>query len=195
MDKVIEKLIIENNGVFKTADAVIAGKSKDSIYKYIKNSDLKKVAHGIYVANDAVVDEFYLLQAQFPKVIFSHESALYLHDLAEKEPSPLGVTVSANYNSSGLKEKHIKIFYTKNEWYKLGIIEMESFGGHIIRVYYLERTICDIVRRYNDMDVAVFNYAVTEYVKRKDKDYIKLVRYAKILGIERKIREKMGVLF
>ena len=31
-----------------------------------------------------MIDEMALLQAQYPKVIFSHETALYVHELTEK---------------------------------------------------------------------------------------------------------------
>ena len=60
--------------------------------------------------------------------------------------------------------------------------------------YDMDRTICDIVRRADEMDVAVFNYAVRTYVARSDKDLSRLSRYASALRIERKIRERMGVL-
>lgn len=186
---------MDNNGILKTADALAAGVTKSRFYQFVKQAGLEKAAHGIYIAADSLADEMYLLQAQFPKAIYSHEAALYLHELAEREPTPLTVTVTASYNSGGLTKKGVKVYYAKNEWYGLGITEMASFGGNMIKVYDLERTICDIVRRYDDMDIAVFNYAVKEYVKRKDKDYTRLSRYAVALHLERKIREKMGVLF
>lgn len=105
------------------------------------------------------------------------------------------MTVEANYNSAGLTKKGVRVYYAKKEWYGLGVMELPSFGGHMVRAYDLERTICDIVRRSDTMDVAAFNYAVREYVRRGDKDYAKLSRYATALHIEQKIREKMGVLF
>ena len=93
-------------------------------------------------------------------------------------PLPLAVTVSASYNSGRLNKQGVKVYYIKNEWYDLGITEQESYGGHIIRLYDMERSICDIARRYNEMDIAVFNYVATEYVKSKDKNFSKLSSYA-----------------
>lgn len=191
----LTKMLMDNNGILKTSDALAAGITKDALYRFIKDAALEKIAHGIYADPDELTDEMYLLQAQFPKAIFSHETALYLHDLSEREPVPLTVTVAANYNSAGLTKKGIKVYYTKKEWYDIGIVKMQSFGGHMIQVYDLERTICDMVRRYEGMDIAAFNYAAREYVRRKDKDYTKLSRYARELHIEQKIRERMGVLF
>ena len=93
--KLIEQLLVENNGILKTADVMAAGVSKEYFYQYAKRKGLEKAAHGIYVSPDAWPDEMYLLQAQFPKAIYSHEAALYLHDLAEKEPMPLSVNFPA----------------------------------------------------------------------------------------------------
>lgn len=191
----IEKLLAENNGILKTADVVAAGISKETFYKYTKSAGLEKAAHGIYLSPDCLTDEMYLLQVQFPKAIYSHEAALYLHGLAEKEPIPFSVTVPASYNSGGLVKKGVQVCYIKKEWYDIGICESQTPGGHFVKTYDMERTICDILRKRKDMDISVFNYAVKEYMKRKDKRISILSQYAVALHIEKQINETIGVLF
>ena len=73
--KLIEQLLVENNGILKTADVMAAGVSKEYFYQYAKRKGLEKAAHGIYVSPDAWPDEMYLLQAQFPKAIYSADAA------------------------------------------------------------------------------------------------------------------------
>ncbi len=192
--KLIEKMLAENNGILKTADVVAAGISKEYFYQYAKKTGLEKAAHGIYLSPDAWPDEMYLLQAQFPKAVFSHETALYLHDLAEKEPMPLTVTVAAKYHNPLLMARGVTIVYVKNEWYNMGISEAVTPGGHTVRVYDMERTICDIIRKRSEMDIAVFTYAVQQYARRKKKDIPTLMEYAGAMHIERQVREIMGVL-
>lgn len=157
----IEILLAENNGILKTADVFTAGISKETFYNYVKRAGLEKAAHGIYLSPTAWADEMYLLQAQIPKAVYSHETALYLHDLAEMEPTPFTVTVPANYNSSTLAKKGVKIVYVKREWHTLGICQMLSPARHSIVVYDMERTICDIIRKRSEMDISAFNYAIT----------------------------------
>ena len=195
IEKILEKLSEENNGVLRTAEATSAGISKDHFYKYMKQKGFEKYAHGIYVSPDTLTDEKYLIQARFPKAVYSHDAALYLHDLAEYEPIPLKVTVPASYNSGGLVRKGIQVYYVRPEWYALGIMQMPSADGHMLKVYDLERTICDIVRRYESMDISVFNYAAREYMSRRDKNLVKLGQYASKMHMEKKLRDKMGVLF
>lgn len=194
-ENTIEKLLAENNGILKTADVVAAGISKETFYKYVKDAGLEKAAHGIYLSPDCLTDEMYLLQAQFPKAIYSHEAALYLHGLAEKEPIPFSVTVPASYNGGGLVKKGVKAYYVKKEWYDMGVCEAQTPGGHFVKTYDMERTICDILRKRQSMDIAAFNYAVKEYMKRKDKRISVLSRYAVALHIEKQMNETMGVLF
>ena len=187
----LDDLLHERNGILRTSDALARGITKSQFYEYVNSAKLEKAAHGIYVSADMLTDELYLLQAQFPRAVFSHEAALYLHDLSEYEPIPLTVTVPASYNSTGLTRKGVKVYYVKPEWYTLGLIEIPSFGGHLVHAYDLERTICDVIRRSEMMDVSAFNYAVREYTKRRDKNYAKLIRYAAALRVEKKLREKM----
>lgn len=190
----LNELLNENKGILRTADAVAAGISKDCLYKFVNDAKLEKVAHGIFVSPDAFVDEMYLLQLQFPKVIFSHDTALYLHDLAEMEPMPLTVTVPHKYRSVTLIEKGVEICYTKPEWHELGICTVTSPAGFVIRVYDPERTVCDVIRRRSRMDVSAFNYAIRQYMRSNKKDLLRLFQYAKELNMERQLRDVIGVL-
>ena len=193
----IEKIIVKNHGILRTSDAINAGISKVSFYKYVrKSSDLEKAAHGIYISSDTWIDEMVLLQARIPKAVYSHETALYLHDLAEKEPLPLTVTVPSKYNNPKLLSEDVKTVYVKNDWYELGISTVKAYAGEAtITVYDMERTICDIIRKRSTTDPAVFNYAVKKYMKRQDRNLIRLTEYAKVMRLEKTIHETMGVLF
>ena len=192
--KVIEQMLSENNGFLKTSDVISAGISKEYFYQYAKQAGLERAAHGIFVSPDAWPDEIYLVGSQFPKAVFSHETALYLHDLAEKEPMPLTVTVPARYHNPSLISKGVNVVYVKAEWYSLGIGEALTPGGHTVKVYDRERTICDIIRRRSGMDIAVFTYAVQQYAKHRGKNLPRLMDYAGKMNMERQVREVMEVL-
>lgn len=194
MKSEFQQLLDENGGVLRTADVVSAGIPKESFYRFAKEAGLEKVAHGIYSDPNRMIDVFYLTQMQFPMAIFSHETASYLHDLAEMEPMPLTVTVDRKYNSSALIKTGARICYVKREWYSLGASTVMSPSGFPITVYDMERTICDIIRKRRSMDVSTFNYALREYVKRKDRNLERLSDYAKELHMEKQFWVTMGVL-
>lgn len=52
----------------------------------------------------------------------------------------------------------------------------------------MERTICDVVRSKNRMDIQIFSDALKRYARRKDKNLSILMRYAQKFKIEHKIR-------
>lgn len=187
-------MLQDNHGVLRTADVIAAGISKEYFYQFAKTSGMEKIAHGIYTSAESWPDEMYLLQLQFSKAIFSYETSLYLHDLSEMEPMPLSVTVIAGYNPAGLVKRGIKVYKVKSEWYELGVCQKESPGGHLLRLYDMERTICDMIRRRSEIEVSVFKYALNEYSKRKDKNLNRLGTYAQAMRMEKQVRNYMEVL-
>ena len=63
----------------------------------------------------------------------------------------------------------------------------------MIRIYDKERTICDTLRYANKLDREVFNIAIQRFVKDKEKKILKLMEYAKILRVTKKIKNYLGV--
>ena len=93
-----------------------------------------------------------------------------------------------------LKDKSYDFFYLKDELYEIGIIEMKTPYGNKIKVYDLERTICDIIRNKKRIEIALFTDAMKRYVERKDRNSIRLHKYAKLFNIEDEIRKYLEVL-
>lgn len=99
----------------------------------MKEKRLAKHGRGFYLSEDALSDEFALLQARFPKAIFSHDTALFLHEMSEREPIQLSVSVDSGYNSPALRERRVHIYYVKPEWHGLGICDVQTPDGNIVK--------------------------------------------------------------
>ncbi len=82
----------------------------------------------------------------------------------------------------------------KEELYNVGIIEMKTLYGNKVKVYDLERTICDIIRNKKKIEIALFTDAMKRYAERKDRNSIKLHKYAKLFNIEDEVRKYLEVL-
>ena len=73
-----------------------------------------------------------------PNVTFSHMTALYFHGLSIKASNDAyDITVKRSYNSVHLR-KH-NVFYVDNDIYELGLTEIETPMGNIVKVYDIER--------------------------------------------------------
>ena len=84
----LDLLFQQNNGIVKTAQVLEIGISKSTFYAYAKQHGVEQAAHGVYVSPDAWTDAMYLLHLRCAQAVFSHESALFFHDLTDREPNP-----------------------------------------------------------------------------------------------------------
>lgn len=190
----LDRILEEGGGVITASAAAKAGVPKSSFYRYISNRGLERQSHGIYLSRDAFPDEFVLLQVRFPKAIFSHDTALFLHGMSEREPIPLSVSVESGYNSPSLKDQGVRIYYVKPEWHGMGVSDVKTPDGNLVGAYDKERTVCDMIRRRTSTDVAEFNYALKSYISSKDKDLARLSEYARAMNMESRVWDAMGVL-
>ncbi len=188
------KLIDKNRGLILTKDVVGLGIPRQYLAIFRQEGLLERVAHGVYVSPDAFKDEMYVLQARSSKAIFSHETALSLHDLTDRDPLEYAVTIPAGYNGSELREAGVKVYSIKKELCNLGVIDSRTLYGRAIRVYNRERTICDIVRSRRNIDIAILNEAIKRYLSSKDKNIPLLLRYAKELAVQNIVRNYVEIL-
>ena len=61
-------------------------------------------------------------------------------------------------------------------------------------MYDVERSICDIIKNKNKLDLELFNKAIRNYYYSKNKNIIRLYDYAEKLGIYEKVRNTFEVL-
>ena len=190
----LDEILDNNEGQLTFSEASAAGIPKDAFYRYVKEEGLTKHGRGLYLSEDALPDEFALLQVRFPKVIFSYDTALFLHEMSEREPIPLSVSVDSGYNSPTLRDQGVHIHYVKPKWYGLGICDVKTPDGNIVKAYDKERTICDLIRKKDSVDVTEFNYALKIYAASKDKNLARLSEYARTMNMESRVWDAMGVL-
>lgn len=190
----LQALTEENNGYLLTSDAVEAGISKTYLAQFVRENAMERVAHGVYLSKDEWRDEYYILYLKNKKIVFSHESALYLYDMTDREPPIVSVTVKAGYNASHLRKQGIKVYQVKPEVFDIGISSSKTNMGNSVAAYDRERTICDIVRYHDDVDSQTFQTAMKDYMRSGNRDLNKLMKYADSFGIVSKMKNYVEVL-
>ena len=129
-----------------------------------------------------------------PRCVFSHESALYLLDMSDREPLKYTVTVNQGYNPSRLKSAGIHVYTAYEKWYDMGLSEVMTPFGHSVRVYNCERTLCDVFRGNSQVEIQDRLCALHAYVRSNKKNLNLLFKYAKELKVEKQLRTYMEVL-
>lgn len=190
----LDELVKFNNGIIRTSQVIEAEIAKPTFYLYVKEKGLEPMAHGIYASSDAWIDTMYILHLRCQQAIFSHDTALYLHDLTDREPQKNIITVKTGYNPTKLKADNIQVYTVKEDLLDLGRTTLKTPFGYEVPVYNMERTICDIVRSRNNIEIQTFQDALRQYTQHKNKNLRILMQYAKLFRVDRVLRQYLEVL-
>lgn len=187
----IDKLIVEKNGILTTKEMEEAGIPRQMLPELIKKGKLEKIRHGTYISPEVLVDEMYAIQLRSDKIVFSNETALYLHDLTDRDPLVFTVTVPRGYGTGRLRDSGISVVTVMPDIFDIGVIKGKTIHGREILVYDLERTICDIIKARGKMDKDTYYNALKRYAASSRKDINKLMEYAKRLNLYKQVRDEM----
>lgn len=182
------------NGYLNTKDVVSNNIPRFYLTKLIKDNKIERVSRGVYTKKNELVDEFVILQSKSKNAIYSNTTALYLYGLSNRIPIKYDITINNGYNGSLQKNNNVNLFYTKKDLLDLGVINYKLDSGNIIKVYDLDKTICDIIKNKKKIDAEIFNKAIREYFYSKNKNTLKLYDYAKKMNIYNKVRDTFEVL-
>lgn len=182
------------NGYLNTKDVVNNNIPRNYLTKLVKEGKIERISRGVYAKKNVLVDEFVVLQSKSKNAIYSNTTALYLYGFSNRIPIKYDITINNGYNGTLQKDNNVNLFYTKKELLYLGVINYKLDSGNIIRVYDLDKTICDIIKNKKKIDAEIFNKAIREYFYSKKKNTLKLYEYAKKMNIYNKVRDTFEVL-
>ncbi len=187
----IKEIVENNNGILSTKVLDENNIHRQYLKKLVDEGYLIKVSRGLYVKPDKDINEFYVIGEQYKSGIFSHNTALYFYDLTDRTPFSLDMTFTSNVRVSNYM---LSPHYVNKERFEIGLTIKEFEDGTKIKVYDMERTICDIIRDRNKIDSQIFNSALKGYMKRKDKNLNLLYEYAKKFSILKILKMYLEVL-
>ena len=150
MDKreLVFDLMKNNNGILEAEKASKFGINNKTLQRLHNSGEIERVEHGMYIDPNFIEDEYLITQYRCKKGIYSHETALFFHDLVDRIPFKLMLTIPSGYNTRFLKERSkYKFFYANEQLYNLGKVDLLSPYGNKINVYNMERTICDCIKK------------------------------------------------
>lgn len=174
---------VENVGISRRFLGFLVAKNK-----------IIRLSRGIYTLPNELEDDYFIIGNKSKYAIFSNLTALYFHGLCDRIPVKYDVTVKSGYKGSLQKSDNINLYYIKKENFELGLTNIETNYGNNVRVYDVERSICDIIKNKNKLDLELFNKAIRNYYYSKNKNIIRLYDYAEKLGIYEKVRNTFEVL-
>ena len=190
----LDRIFKTNGGYITREDIDNANIPSWFLSDFVKKNNLNKIAPGFYANDNFIVDDYLILQRRYPKYIYARLSALYLLGLTDKIPTNIEVSAPQNYHPSRSKVDSLIIHKLSNSnIYELGIKEVKTMFGNIVKTYDEERTICDVIKYRDKYDSETFNKAIKIYI-RTINNQSKLFKYARELGVEKKVYEVMELV-
>ena len=183
-----------NNGFLRNKDLVDNNIPSVYLTRLVNNNVIERVSRGLYVMTNSLPDDLVILQNKSKNAIYSNMTALYLYGFSDRLPIKYDITVNSGYNGSLQEVDNVNLFYTKKELLNLGEIVYRLDSGNLIKVYDLERTICDVIKNKNRLDQELVNKALRKYFYSKEKNTLKLYEYAKKMKIYKKVRSAFEIL-
>lgn len=163
------------------------------INKLIEDGIISRADKGIYMKTDSFEDIYFIIQNKFKKSIFSYNTALYILGETEVTPNFIEISVPRSYHIKDYG-KQIIPHYISDDNYKLGAIKVKSVFGNEVVVYNLERTICDIVKNGGTLDKEQINKIIRKSFLSHKINGDRILKYAKNLKCEKKIKAIMEVM-
>ena len=183
--------------VAKKSDFISAGLKEQDIYPLVKQGYIERVRHGYYKLSveDELKEEVFLSKLMTQGIVCV-ESALFYYGYSDFAPREWTIAVPRSYSRTvkAIQEKvPVKAYYVQNDMYRLGETT-GSFNGVTLPVYDRERTICDCFKYRTKLDNEIFNKAINAYVSDEKKNLATLSKYAKEMGVYKKMMNVMEVL-
>lgn len=184
----------------KTSGVITSKELKNSniptIYltRMVEKGEIIRADRGIYIDSNGDYDEYYFFHNRCKVAVFSYVSALYLQGFTDIIPNEMEVTVYKGYNPHRISG-NVRIHYVTKEIYDLGMTECQTMFGNTVKVYDLERTICDFIKNRSEIETELFSKTINKYVRYGNKDLNKLYEYSKKMKIYEKVKEILEVVY
>ena len=187
-------LMKERGGYLTMREARENGITNKTMQRMADRGLIERVAHGLYAGADIFPDPYFVAQYRCPKGVFSNETALFLHDLSDRDPLRLMMAIPSGWNSKLLTDDRFLFFYSSPKKIGLGVCETETASGMKVRAYNAERTLCDCLKNIDRLDRDLVLTALKRYIKGGERDSAKLLAYATALKIRDIVYRYLEVL-
>ncbi len=183
-----------HGGIIETKIAAQHGISKAMLHKLCKENKIHRIVKGQYILPNDMQDELLSISKRSQNIIFSHETALYLHGISDRTPFEHTITAPSGCIPSAAIKSECKVYYIKPELFELGKTTLKTPSGNNVPSYDLERTICDVIRSRNKLGTETFFAALKLYAVNSQKDLNRLNSYAKKMRVSNVLRQYLEVL-
>ena len=187
--KLIQTVSKTNGGLIKTSELREIGISSRKIKELLELHIINRIKYGHYMLTEetAKVSDIELAAKLIPHGVICLFTAIEHHELSTVNPTAICIALPRDISIPLLpKTPNIKIYRMTSKHFELGITETD-FNGTSVRIFDVEKTVCDCFKYDKDIEKAVALEALKNYITKGNCNVQKLLEYAKIMGKKKTI--------
>ncbi len=183
----------QNDGFLRTADSLTATE-KYHLRKLIKEGIVSRVKRGLFRLNNSPL---VFQEAEVARIVpagtFCMFTAWSFYELTTHVSAEYHVAIPRIMKIVLPGYPPIKLYYWAVKTIDLGKTTAE-INGSMVNVYDLERSLCDAVKFRNKIGTDTLSEILNNYIRRKDKNLDKLLKYAAELRISKTMNQHLQII-
>jgi predicted transcriptional regulator of viral defense system len=186
MDK---ELIV--NGVVRTHE-IRESQSYYGIRKAVEKGSVVRLKNGVYASAEALADTMIDIERVVPRGVLCLYSAWAHYGLTTQIPGAFYVAVEKHRKVVVPEFPPIQLCYWEQKYYELGI-EEAKVQGPIVKIYGLEKSVCDAVKFRNKIGLDVAAEVLKNYLARKDRNIALLTEFANQMRVATTLKRYLEI--
>lgn len=190
-----KKIFDKYNGIIRTSEFQAAGYHHKILKELVEQGVIVKIKRGYYEwQNDEFVSDATIITRLFADSVIYLVSALFIYGYIDRTPNEwhLAVVRGSARPRFNIDYPKIKPYYVDEKYMSIGKIKY-IYESQQINIYDRDRTLCDVIRYSNKIDKELVNQAVMSYINDSKKNISNLMKYAKQMRVEKKVKMMIGM--
>lgn len=177
------------------SSASVKKQGRTAYYKMLesaKQGELIQVRRGVYANIDQLSGNMIDINAVVPEGILCLWSTWSIHQLTTSMPQAFHIAIKRGRKVSIPSFPRMEVHHYTENLLKIGVISM-IIDGFNIRLYDVERCVCDAVKFRNKVGMDICSEIINNYLERPDKNLSKLMDYARRLRVGKILEQYLQV--
>lgn len=193
MSEVLKELFYIKNGIVKTSELYEAGYTRHHIKRLVDEAVFERIKKGYYKLTQQEISDMGLVINRLPNAVVCFDTALFHYGYSDRVPFDIHIAVNKDISKAKVRFEYpfVKPYFVEPYLLEIGI-ESTVIDNTRVRIYSRDRLICDCLKYENRLEIELYNKAITSYIQDSKKNISKLMEYAKIRGVEKKVYDKIG---
>lgn len=168
---------------------------RTAYYKMLESArqgELIQVRRGVYANIDQLSSNMIDINTIVPDGILCLWSAWNIHQLTTSMPQAFHVAIKRDRKITVPSFPKVEVHHCTEALLEIGVMTME-IDGFSIRIYDVERCVCDAIKFRNKVGIDVCSEILGNYLARPNRNISKLMNYARELRVSKTLEQYLQV--